>query len=74
MWSQVDAQNRTSTYAAVSPGPGVPFAAPDLLTPADATGIGGPAVAFQTVSGQPVAIVPIIQGGSGGFVSAVRTP
>jgi len=36
--------------------------------------ISGPAVAFQTVTGQPVAIVPIVQGGSGGFVSAVRTP
>ena len=74
VWSQVDAQNRTSTYAALSPGPGVPFAAPDLLTPVDATGISGPAVAFQPVSGQPVAIVPIVQDGSGGFVSAVRTP
>jgi hypothetical protein len=74
VWSQVDGQNRTSTYAALSPGPGVPFAAPDLLTPVDATAISGPAVAFQPVSGQPVAIVPIVQDGSGGFVSAVRTP
>ena len=74
VWSQFDTQARTSTYAALSPGPGVPFGAPDLLTPADTTGISGPAVAFQTVSGQPVAMVPIIQGNSGGFLSAVRAP
>ena len=74
VWSQVDPQNRTSTYVALSPGPGVPFGAPDPLTPTDTPGIGGPAVAFQPVSGQPVAMVPIVQGNSGGFVSAVRVP
>ena len=74
MWSQFDAQTRTSTYAALSPGPGVPFG---RARPAHArrhdrdqrTGRG-----FQPVSGQAVAIVPIIQGNSGGFVSAVQTP
>ena len=74
VWSQVDAQNRISTSVALSPGPGVPFGAPDLLTPTGTSGIGGPAVAFQPVSGQPVAMVPIVQGNSGGFVSAVRVP
>lgn len=74
VWSQLDPEARASTYAALSPGPGVPFGAPDRLTPADATGISGPAVAFQTLSGQPVAMVPIIQGNSGGFLSAVRAP
>ena len=74
VYSQFDTQTRTSTYTALSPRPGVPFGAPDLLTPIDATGISGPAVAFQTVSGQPVAIVPIIQDNSGGFVSASRAP
>ncbi len=74
VWSQPDAAAGTSTYAALSPGPGVPFGAPDRLTPADATGISGPAAAFQTLSGQPVAIVPVVQGDSGGFLSAVRAP
>ena len=74
VWSQLDAEARTSTYAASSPGPGVPFGAPDRLTPADATGISGPAVAFQPLSGQPVAMVPIVQDDSGGFLSAVRAP
>ena len=74
VWSQFDTQTRTLTYAALSPGPGVSFGPPDLLTPAGATGIAGPAVGFQTITGQAVAMVPIIQGNSGGFVSAVQAP
>jgi hypothetical protein len=74
VWSQFATQTSTSTYAALSPGPGVPFGPPDRLTPTDTTGISGPAVGFQTVSGQAVAMVPIIQGNSGGFVSAVQAP
>ena len=74
VWSQFDTQTHTLTYAALSPGPGVPFGPPDLLTPAGATGIAGPAVGFQTITGQAVAMVPIIQGNSGGFASAVQAP
>jgi hypothetical protein len=74
VWSQFDTQTRTSTYAALSPGPGVPFGPPDLLTPSETTGISGPAVGFQTASAQAVAMVPIIQGNSGGFLSAVQAP
>jgi hypothetical protein len=74
VWSQFDTQTRTSTFAALSPAPGVPFGPPDLLTPTEATGISGPAVGFQTASGQAVAMVPIAQGNSGGFLSAAQTP
>jgi hypothetical protein len=74
VWSQFDAQSHSSTYAALSPGPGVAFGPADLLTPPDTLGISGPAVGFQPVTGQAVAIVPTIQDTSGGFVSAVQTP
>jgi hypothetical protein len=75
VWLQFDAQAQTSTtYAALSPGPGVAFGPADLLTPSETIGISGPAVGFQTVTGQAVAIVPIIQGNSGGFVSTVQRP
>ena len=74
VWSQSDAQNHIFTYAALSSGPGAGFGPADLLTPAEAIGIPGPSVGFQTVTGQAVAMVPIIQGGSGGYVSAVQTP
>ena len=74
VWSQFDPQNHASTYAALSPGPGATFGPADLLTPPGTIGISGPAVGFQTVTGQAVAIVPIIQGNSGGFTSAVQTP
>jgi hypothetical protein len=74
VWSQFDTQSHTFTYAALSSGPGVPFGPPDLLTPAGATGIAGPAVGFQTITGQAVAMIPIIQGNSGGFASVVQAP
>ncbi len=73
-WSQFDAQNHAVTYAALSPGPGAPLGPGDLLTPSDTVGISGPAVAIQPVTGQALAIVPIIQGTSGGFLAAAQAP
>ncbi|WP_028062814.1 hypothetical protein [Solirubrobacter soli] len=67
-------QSQSSTYAALSPGPGAPFAAPDLLTPPGTTGIPGPAVASDPVTGRAIAIVPVVQDSSGGYVAAVQAP
>jgi hypothetical protein len=53
---------------------GRPVRPADLLTPPETIGISGPAVAFQTVTGRAVAIVPITQANSGGFVSAIQAP
>jgi hypothetical protein len=74
VWSQFDAQARARTFIATSAGPRGPFGAPDLLTPSDAIGIGGPAVGYQPLTGQAIAIVPIIEGTSGGYVAATQAP
>ncbi|HEY6887830.1 MAG TPA: hypothetical protein VI300_08625 [Solirubrobacter sp.] len=74
VWSQFDDQTHISTYAALSPGPGTPFGTADPVPPHGAIGISGPAVALQTITGQAIAMVPIVQGDSGGFVSAVQAP
>ena len=74
VWSQFDDQSHISTYAALSPGPGTPFGPGDLVTPPGAIGLSGPAVGLQTITGQAIAMVPIVQGDSGGFVSAVQAP
>jgi hypothetical protein len=74
VWSQFDDQARISTYAALSPGPGLQFGPADRVTPPETIGISGPAVGFQTVTGQAIAMVPIIHGNSDGFVSAIHAP
>ena len=74
VWSQFDAQTHTSTYAALSPGPGVAVRPSRSAHPSRHDRHHRAGRGFQPVTGQAVAIVPIIQGNSGGFVSAVQTP